>query len=152
MDYYLTPEKLEAVKAELKGLKTESRIEIADKLKRAKELGDLSENAEYSEARDEQSQLEQRIVELEDMVRNAVLIKKVHNKKGIVEIGSNLTVLKNNKETKIRIVGSNEARPEAGMISNESPLGRSLIGKSSGDIVKIKAPIGEITYKIVEIE
>ncbi|MST03958.1 MAG: transcription elongation factor GreA [Candidatus Pacebacteria bacterium] len=152
MEYYLTPEKLGELKIELERLKTDARIEISEKIKRAKEYGDLSENAEYSEARDEQAELEKRIAEMEDLIGNAVLIKNGHNKKGLIEIGSTFTVSKNGKEAKMRLVGSNEADPITGLVSNESPLGKELLGKGKGDTVTIKAPMGEIKYKILQVE
>ena len=152
MDYYLTAERLEELKKELEELKTKARIEVAKRLKRAKELGDLSENSEYIEAREEQGQIERRIFELEQMVKNAILIKKSETPKSTVQIGSTIEVMKDDKVQKFTIVGSNEARPEAGLISNESPLGKAFLGRREGDVMKIKVPIGEVTYKIVKIE
>ncbi|MBI3114558.1 MAG: transcription elongation factor GreA, partial [Candidatus Harrisonbacteria bacterium] len=121
---YLTLERLEALKAELQDLKINKRIEVAERLKRAKELGDLSENSEYFEAREEQAQLEARIIELEEIIKNASVIGKStsHAK---VEIGSTVEVAKDGAKMKFTIVGSNEADPENGRISNESPLGRA---------------------------
>jgi len=152
MEYYLTAERLEELKRELEELKTASRIEVAKRLKRAKELGDLSENSEYMEAREEQAQVERRIYELEQMVKNAVIIKDAATKSGVVQIGSTVHVMKDDKIQRFRIVGSNETRPEAGFISNESPLGKAFLGKREGEVVKVKVPIGEVTYKIVKIE
>jgi len=152
MDYYLTAERLEELKKELEELKTTARIEVATRLKRAKELGDLSENSEYIEAREEQNQVERRIFELEQMVKNAVIIKKPANGKETVQIGATIEVEKDGKNQKFTIVGSNEARPAAGLISNESPLGKAFLDKRAGDVVKVKVPIGEVTYKIVKIE
>lgn len=151
MEYYLTAERLEELKKELEALKSTARIEVAKRLKRAKELGDLSENSEYIEAREEQSQVERRIFELEQMVKNAILIKKPETNKERLQIGSTFEAMRDGKTVRFRIVGSNEARPEAGLISNESPLGRAFLGKKESDIVKIKVPIGEVTYKIVRI-
>lgn len=152
MDYYLTAERLEEFKKELEELKTTARIEVAKRLKRAKEFGDLSENSEYIEAREEQNQIERRIFELEQMVKNAVIIKKPEGRKETIQIGSTIEVEKDGQNRKFTIVGSNEARPEAGLISNESPLGKAFLDKKAGDIVKVKVPIGEVTYKIVKIE
>ena len=152
MDYYLTAERLDELKKELEELKTTARIEVATRLKRAKELGDLSENSEYIEAREEQNQVERRIFELEQMVKNAVIIKKPANGKETVQIGATIEVEKDGKNQKFTIVGSNEARPAAGLISNESPLGKAFLDKRAGDVVKVKVPIGEVTYKIVKIE
>lgn len=151
MEYYLTSERLEALKVELNQLKNEKRVEVAERLKRAKELGDLSENAEYAEAKDEQSQVEARIYELEEMVRNAkVITKSVDTDK--VRIGSTIEVAKDGQKLKFTIVGSNEARPEANLISNESPLGKAFMNKKAGDGVKVQTPAGEAVYKILSIE
>lgn len=151
MEHYLTPERLEELKAELNTLKNVKRAEVAERLKRAKELGDLSENSEYFEAREEQRQLETKIFELEEMIKNAKIITKSATK-DIVGMGSTLEAEKGGKRFKFTIVGSNEARPEAGLISNESPLGKAFFGKKVGDEVKVKTPAGEVVYKIVNIE
>lgn len=152
MEYYLTAERLEELKKELEMLKSTARIEVAKRLKRAKELGDLSENSEYIEAREEQTQVERRIFELEQMVKNAILIKKPETNRERLQIGSTFEVMRDGKTIRFRIVGSTEARPEAGLISNESPLGKAFLEKKEGDVVKIKVPIGEVTYKIGKIE
>lgn len=149
--YYLTSERLKELKAELELLRTAKRIEVAERLKRAKELGDLSENSEYIEAREEQGHVESRIFELEEMVKNAAIIKKSVSK-DIVCIGSTVRVSKDGKESSFTIVGSNEARPESGLISNESPLGRSFLDKKAGDEVTVEAPAGTMVYKIIAIE
>lgn len=149
--YYLTTERLEELKKELNELKTAKRIEVAERLKRAKELGDLSENSEYFEAREEQAQVETRIVELEEMVKNASVIKMTSGKTK-VQIGSTIDVVKDGKKSVFTIVGSNEASPETGRISNESPLGRAFLGKEAGESVQVKTPKGEVTYKIAKIE
>lgn len=151
-NYYLTAERLEELKAELNTLKTDKRAEVAERLKRAKEMGDLSENSEYFEAREEQSQVEGRIFELEEMVKNASLIEKPAGKSKTVQIGSTIDVSRDGQKFRFTIVGSNEARPEAGFISNESPLGREFLGKEAGTIVKVKTPKGEAAYKILGVE
>lgn len=150
-NYYLTAERLEELKLELNELKTSKRIEVAERLKRAKELGDLSENSEYFEAREEQSQVEGRILELDEMIKNASLIKMTSGK-STVHIGSTIEVGKGDQKVRYTIVGSNEAKPEAGLISNESPLGRAFLGKEAGDVIKTKTPKGEVSYKILNIE
>ena len=127
------------------------RIEVGERLKRAKELGDLSENSEYFEAREEQAQVETRIAELEDMIKNSEIIEKVHAL-NVVSIGATLEAEKGGQRRKFTIVGSNEAKPEAGLISNESPLGRAFLGKKAGDTVTVKTPNGTVEYKIVTIE
>ncbi|TSC89067.1 MAG: transcription elongation factor GreA [Parcubacteria group bacterium Gr01-1014_3] len=151
MPYYLTPERFEELKSELNNLKTVRRIEVADRLKRAKELGDLSENAEYTEAREEQTAIETRIVELEEMVKNASVIQGGVGKDK-VRIGSTVEVEKNKQPAKYKIVGPEEANPASGLISNESPLGKSFLDKKVGDTVKVKTPSGEVAYKILNIE
>ncbi len=151
MDYYLTPERLEELKKELEESKTKKRAEVAERLKRAKELGDLSENVEYQEAREEQAQVEGRILELEEIIKNASVIQKT-GKQGVVQMGSTVIAEKNGQEIKFRIVGSNETKPEAGQISNESPLGKAFMNRKIGEVVKVKTPSGEATYKIIKIE
>lgn len=149
---YLTQERLDELKQQLQELKTQKRAEVADRLKRAKELGDLSENSEYFEAREEQSQVESQIAEVEEIIKNAAVITKSDGNMGKVQVGSTITVSKNEQEFKFTIVGSNEARPEAGLISNESPLGRAFSGKKAGETVKVKTPAGEMTYTIIGVE
>ena len=150
--YYVTAERLEELKKELEQLRTEKRIEVAKRLKRAKELGDLSENSEYIEAREEQAQVERRIFELEKMVKNASLITKEGLGRDWVKIGSTIIVSKNGKEQRFTIVGSSEANPSNGLISNESPLGKAFLEKRVGETVKVKIPAGEATYRIDKIE
>ncbi|OGM92902.1 hypothetical protein A2333_03095 [Candidatus Wolfebacteria bacterium RIFOXYB2_FULL_49_7] len=151
MEFYVTKERLEELKEELEGEKKEGRNEIADRLKRAKEFGDLSENAEYSEAKEAQTKLESHIVELENIIRNAVIIKKSRGKKTI-EMGATIKVERDKKVFEYTIVGSNEANPEKRLISNESPLGSTFIGKKEGDLVEVETPKGLVKYKILEIE
>ncbi len=151
MTHYITKGSLEELKKELEHLKKEGRMEIAERLKRAKEYGDLSENSEYSDAKEAQAKLESRIFELEEMVRGAVLIKK-NDRKDIVSIGSTIEAQKGLKTFKYTIVGSREAKPEADLISNESPLGKAFLGKKIGDSVEINTPGGKIRYKVTKIE
>ncbi len=149
---YFTKEKLESLKTKLNKLKTEKRLEIADRLKRAKELGDLSENSEYFEAKEEQSQLENRIFELEEMLKNVEIIEK-GPVTDIAQIGSTIEVKKGDQKMRFTIVGSIEAKPEVGLISNESPLGRAFLGKKINNEVKVNLPNGKMAnYKIISIE
>lgn len=148
---YFSKEKLEELKNELNELKTEKRLEIAERLKRAKELGDLSENVEYFEAREEQAKVEGRILQLEEMVKNAEVIEKVSGG-GVVKVGSTIVVKKGDEKMRFVIVGSNEAKPEEGFISNESPLGSAFLDKKAGDVVIVATPKGKSEYKIVSIE
>ncbi|MEK7554565.1 MAG: transcription elongation factor GreA [Patescibacteria group bacterium] len=150
--YYVTAERLEELKQELETLRTDKRIEVAKRLKRAKELGDLSENSEYIEAREEQAQVERRIFELEKMVKNASLITKEGLGNDWVKIGSTILVSKNGVQQRFTIVGSSEANPLKGFISNESPLGKAFLDKRVGDTMKVKVPSGEVTYRIDKIE
>lgn len=149
---YLTQERHDELVKELSELKTKGRQKVAGRLQQAKELGDLSENFDYQEAREEQSRLEQRIIELEGLLRQSSIIKKSAST-ATVRIGSKVKVKKNGGDTLVyTVVGSNEAHPTEGLISNESPIGKALLGKKAGDTVKVRAPKGEIEYQIVEIE
>ena len=150
--YYVSKERLEELKEELENLKIKKRLEVAERLKTAKEFGDLSENSEYTEARDEQAQVERRIFELEQMIKNASLITKEGLGKDWVKIGSTIIVSKNGKEQRFTIVGSSEANPSNGFISNESPLGKAFLDKRVSETVKVKIPAGEATYRIDKIE
>ncbi len=150
MKSYVTRERLEELKEELEHFKKDARQEIAERLRRAKEYGDLSENSEYIDAKDAQSQLEEKIAELEETIRTAVVIKK--DKNGVVSIGSTVEVEKNGKKVKYTIVGSEEADPAKFLISNESPLGRGFLGKRSGDAIEVETPSGSVKYKILKID
>jgi len=146
---YVSSEGLQKMKNELHSLKTEKRREIAARIETAKELGDLSENADYTEAKEALSFNEGRILDLEDAIMRAMVIE---NRGGdTVSIGSSLRVSVNGKEKDFTIVGSTEADPVQGMISNESPIGRALIGKKVGETAEVHAPSGLIRYTIVSI-
>jgi transcription elongation factor GreA len=149
--YYLTKEKLEELKKELEYLQTEGRRQISEQLQKAKEYGDLSENAEYSQAKEEQTKLEARISELDNMIRNAIIIQQ-NPKTNTVQIGSTVFLKKDGQVYHYTIVGVNEADPKNNKISNESPIGKALLGKSVGDEVIIDAPSGKIKYKITKIQ
>jgi len=152
----ITKEGLKQLKEELAILKTVKRKEVAERLREAISYGDLSENAEYEEAKNEQAFVEGRILELEKKVRNAKIISEKHIKgKGqVVEIGSEVTVqergTRREPET-YTIVGSTEANPLEYKISNESPIGKALLGKSKGDMVEVDAPGGTFKYEVVRI-
>lgn len=154
----VTKEGLKKMKDELDHLKTVRRKELAAKLKEAISYGDLSENAEYEEAKNEQAFIEGRIIELEEQVKNARIITEHDGKKGskskTVEIGSQVTVVnktdRDDPET-YTIVGSMEADPLGHKISNESPVGRAILGRVKGDIVEVKAPAGIFKYEITKI-
>lgn len=148
---YLTQERHDEIIQELKELKTKGRQEIADRLKQAKDLGDLSENFDYQEAREDQRRLEERISSLEDIIRHSVIIKKAMGA-ATVRIGAKVKVKRNNDVLSYTIVGSNEANPAQGLISNESPIGKHILGKKVGDVVHIETPKGEIAYQVLDIE
>lgn len=151
MAEYLSAEALEKLKQELHAMKTVKRQEIAARLEFAKSLGDLSENAEYQEAKEEQTLVEQRIGEYEERVREAVVMRKP-TKMDTVAVGSTVLATAGKREMAYTIVGSQEADPAAGKVSNESPLGKAFLGKKVGDTVEVKAPSGSITYTVVEIK
>ena len=148
---YLTKERREEFEKELGELKSKRRIEIADRLKRAKEYGDLSENSEYSAAREEQATIEARIFELDELLKKAVIISKTDGG-DTVRVGSTITVEKGGRTSVYTIVGSYEANPAEGRISDESPLGKAFLKHKAGDVVKVAAPAGTSTYEIVKIE
>lgn len=147
---YISEEGLKKVKLELEDLKTAKRQEIAQRLDDAKRMGDLSENAEYTEAREAQEFNERKIAEIEEMIKKAVVIGKAKNKDEI-QIGSAFVVKSHGKEHELTIVGSEEADPAKGKISNESPLGKAFLNKKKGDEVKVKTPKGEAKYTIERI-
>lgn len=148
-EFYLTTEGIEALKAELAELSTSKRTEIAERLKEAKADGDLSENAMYDAARDDQSFVEGRIAEIEHILKHAVTIT---NKSGsTVGLGSKVHVELEQGEQQYVIVGSTEANPDKGYISDQSPIGRALLGKKAGDEVEIEIPSGSILYKIKKV-
>jgi len=148
---YLSQEKFEEIKEELKRLKTVDRKEVAERLEYAKSLGDLSENAEYHEARDQQADIEDRIMQIEEMIKNAVIVTEKHGQ--IVEIGSTVVVKKDGGvEGTYVIVGSEEADMLSGKISFQSPIGGALLGKSKGEEVKVATPRGEIKYSILDVK
>lgn len=149
---YLTKEGQEKLRAELELLVHVRRKEIASRIQEAKELGDLSENAEYQEAKNEQAFNEGRIEELEATLRNVTVIDDVvSGPTGVIQVGS-IVHADNGQHHTMHIVGSNEADPLAGKISNESPLGQSLIGKKAGDKVVVTTPRGPVTFTITKVE
>lgn len=148
---YLTKEGQAKLRAELDLLVHIRRKEIASRIQEAKELGDLSENAEYQEAKNEQAFNEGRIEELEATLRNVTVIDEVTKNSGIIQVGS-VVHADNGQHHTMHIVGSNEADPIAGKISNESPLGQSLIGKKVGDQVIVTTPRGPVTFTITKVE
>ncbi len=149
----ITAEGLEQLKSELDELKLVKRKEISEKIKAALAFGDISENAEYDEAKNEQANVESRIAKLELMIKNAKVIK-TSKKNGIVNIGSKVKIkdLEFDEEMEYTIVGSAEADPFKGRISNVSPLGEALLGKKLGEIIEVESPVGEkIKYEILTV-
>jgi len=149
----ITQEGLEKIKVELEYLKGEKRLDIAQKIKTAREFGDISENSEYDEAKNEQAETEVRIMKLENIVKFAKIIEENKTNKDIISVGSRVTVLdiEFNEEDTYSIVGSTEADPYESKISNVSPLGSSLIGKKVGETVVVQVPTGVVNYKVVKI-
>ena len=148
---YLTEEGLKSIQEELEYLKLTKRPEVINALKEARALGDLRENAEYDAARSEQATVEAKIIELEQMIEHAVIIKEVKTDK--VSIGNNVKIeyVDDSETEEYSIVGSKEADPFNNRISNESPISQAIIGKKVGDICKVASPNGEYEVKILEI-
>lgn len=152
-DIFFTPEGLEKIENEIEYLKTVRRKEVSERIKVALGYGDLSENSEYDEAKNEQAQVEERIAKLEMMVRNAKIIDEKDLNTDVVNIGSSVKVreLETMEEDEYTIVGSAEADPLEGKISNESPVGSKLIGNRVGDVIEVEVPDGIIKYEICGI-
>ena len=153
-EYKLSPERLEELKNELVYLKTVREKEVADQIKEARSFGDLSENSEYDEAKNEQGKLYSRIAEVENILANYVIIEDHKEDPDSVRIGSKITVLdvEFQEQETYQVVGSQEADPMNGRISEESPFGKALLGKSVGEDVVVEAPAGTIHYQIIEIQ
>ena len=152
-DVILTPEGLANLKAELEQLSTVRRREVAARIKEAREFGDISENAEYDDAKNEQAMLEARIAQLEEKLRSATVIDNSDIGTDIVRVGSIVHVREGGKSTKYTIVGSAEASPAEAKLSNESPVGRALIGRKRNETVAVKVPRGPARkLKITKID
>jgi len=149
----MTQEEVKELEIQLDELKTIKRKEVAEKIKVARSFGDLSENSEYDEAKNEQAMVEAQILELETMLKNVELIDTNVLTTETVEIGLNIKLYDNKykEELNYQVVGSNSADPSKGKISDESPLGRALKGKKVGDSVEVEAPGGLMSFKILEI-
>ena len=150
----LTSEGLKKIEEELEELKTVRRREVAERIKQALAFGDISENSEYDEAKNEQAWLEERIIKLESLLRNARVIDEEDISLDVVSVGSKVTIkdMDYDEELEYSIVGSAEADPCDGKISNESPVGKSLIGKKVDDTVTVQVPDGIAKYKILSID
>jgi len=149
--YLLTKEGLEKLNEELKALINDKRKEVIERIREAAAHGDLSENADYAQAREEQSFIEGRIQEIEDIIKNAEIIA-THAHGSTVTIGSTVTVKVNEAERTYTIVGSNEANPKEGKISNESLVGKALLGRKAREKFPVTTPAGEMDYEIISIE
>jgi transcription elongation factor GreA len=154
-DVILTPEGLEELKAKIEHLSGPRRREVAERIKEAREFGDISENSEYDDAKNEQAMLEKQISELEEKLRSATVIDKNAVSTEAVSVGTTVHVKdqKTDKSVKYMIVGSSEANPSENKLSNESPVGKALIGKKRGDLVSVPVPRGPARkLKITKIE
>lgn len=151
MTTFLTPEGLKKLEEELEMRKREMRQKIAGIIKEAKEQGDLSENAEYTEAKRQQADNERRIMELETIIRTSQ-VSSFDKRSKVVQMGSKVKAKFNGEEQVFDIVGSNEADPLSGKVSNESPIGKALLGKKAGEKVMVQTPSGEKEYKVIEVK
>jgi transcription elongation factor GreA len=150
---YLTKDGLEELRAEFEELTKVKRPDVLERVSQARSMGDLSENAEYVAAREELSFIDGRIEELEELIKQAVLIQESHNKGGsTVKLGSTVTVTIKGKKEIFTVVGEWEADPHDKKISHESPLGKALIGKKVGEKVEVEAPAGTVLYTIASVE
>lgn len=149
-DIYLTPDGVKETQKELKFLKSVKRLEVTDRIQKALEFGDLAENSEYDAALDEQSLVENKITYLDNVLRNAKIIDEAIGQ-DIISIGSTVTVNLDGKVDKFTIVGRDEVNPSKKYISNESPLGRSILGTKVGQTVQVKAPNKDYVCKIIKI-
>lgn len=148
----ITAERKKALEEELEQLKTVGRKDAAARIQEARSYGDLSENAEYDEAMSDQAKLEAKIADLENMLKNATVYDESDLGTDVVRLGSKVTISNSKKQKFVyKIVGYAEVNINEGLISDESPVGKALIGHSVGDKVDVEAPIGTLTYKIVEI-
>jgi transcription elongation factor GreA len=153
-DVILTPEGYEKLKHEIEHLSNEKRREVADRIRVAREFGDINENAEYDDAKNEQALLEHRIATLEERLRNARVIEKKEISKDVVSVGSKVKLrdVDAKQTVEYHIVGSAEANPTENKLSNESPVGKAIIGHKKGETVEVAAPRGSLKFKILEIK
>ena len=150
---YLTTEGASQLRAELAELKGPKRLELAQRLRSAIQMGDLSENADYHKAKEDQGFLEGRINELEYLLNHAIVVDVSEVSRDSVQVGTRVTIQEQGEEPEsYQMVGASEADPRNGRISNESPIGQALFGKKVGQIAVAKTPGGEITFKIIKIE
>ena len=152
-EYKLSPERLQELEAELNYLKTDRDKQVTEMIKTARGYGDLSENSEYDDAKNEQAKLYARIAEVEEILANAVIISAEEGGTEHIGLGCSFTVknLSENIEISYELVGSQEANPMKGRVSDDAPLGRAILGKSVGDRVTVEAPMGTIEYEVISI-
>lgn len=151
-EYYLTPEGAEKMRLELHDMKTRQRDELSKRLRFAIQQGDLSENADYHKAKEDQGFLEGKIQEYEEILAGAKIIEQ-GNSKGVVDVGSTVTIKEGSyPEEKYYLVGPHEANPREGRISHESPIGKALMGHKAGDTVTVETPGGKMQLKVVRVE
>jgi transcription elongation factor GreA len=150
----LTPEGHEKLKEEIEHLSTVKRREVADRIKQAREFGDIAENSEYDDAKNEQAMLEHRIALLEERLKNARVVAGSEAPKGVVGVGTKVRLrdLDANETIEYTIVGSAEANPADRKLSNESPVGRAIMGKKKGETVDVSAPRGSLKFKIMDVK
>jgi transcription elongation factor GreA len=150
----LTPEGLQKLKEEIQYLTGEKRREVAERIKHAREFGDISENSEYDDAKNEQAMLEQRIAQLEERLASARVIEREDVPAGVVDVGTRVRLkdVDANQTIEYVIVGSAEANPAQGKLSNESPVGKAIIGRKKGETVEVAAPRGSLKYKIIDVK
>jgi transcription elongation factor GreA len=153
-DVILTPEGYEKLNQEIEYLSNDKRREVADRIRTAREFGDIAENAEYDDAKNEQALLEHRIATLEDRLRNARVLSKKDVAKDVVSVGSKVRLrdLAAKQTFEYRIVGSAEADPSENKLSNESPVGKAIMGRKKGETVEVAAPRGKLKFKIMDIK
>ena len=153
-DVLLTPEGLDKLKDELQALRTDKRREVAERIAHAREFGDISVNSEYDDAKNEQAMVEQKIAQLEERLNRARVIDKKDVPKGVVAVGTRVRLrdLDAKQTVEYVIVGSAEANPREQKLSNESPVGRAIIGKKKGETVEVAAPRGSLKYKIMDVK
>lgn len=153
-EYKLSPERLKELQDEMIYLKTVREKEVAELIKEARSFGDLSENSEYDEAKNEQGKMYSRMAELDEILSNYVLIEEDQSGGDYIRMGSTVTVLDKefDEEQTYKIVGSQEADPMNGTISEDSPIGKALLGKNEGDDILVDAPAGQVAFKILKVE
>ena len=152
--YKMSQESLDKLKEELRYLQTVREKEVAEQIKEARSFGDLSENSEYDEAKTEQGKLYSKIAEIKDLIENAEIVEQTEMTEGKVGLGSRVTVLdpEEGEEEVYQIVGSQDANPKEGRISDDSPFGRGLLGHFEGETVAVEAPMGILHFRIIRVE